>query len=342
MASNDPNIDRLISLYLSRRASESERQELEAWLQASLANRKVFEHLEKLWCSDTRSSSFHHEYDADRKQVRDEIWRAGTKGQQPMKTPVRRTLDIFFWGRVAAAVLLLLLGAWLFAYLTQENTVATPEAIALVEKVNPAGQKSVHKLPDGTQVSLNAASRLVYPEQFADTLRRVYLSGEAFFEVVKDVQRPFVVEAAGTRTQALGTAFNIHAYVEDDTIKIALLEGKVRVEGVDQLQAAILSPGEELLVSKGQSTFSQQSFSYENAIGWKEGRLIFDGTDFAGFCRAIERWYGVTVEVKGTPPSNWHLRAQYQQEDLRHVLRDVCFNKNINFELEDKNVLLTF
>jgi ferric-dicitrate binding protein FerR (iron transport regulator) len=231
----------------------------------------------------------------------------------------------------------------MFSYLIKEKPpTSSPIAVSLIEIKNPAGQRSAYTLPDGTQVWMNAASSLVYPEKFVDTMRLIHLQGEAFFEVVKDPQRPFFVEAAGTRTQALGTAFNINAYPEDDTVKIALLEGKVRVQSADQIQTAILSPGEELLAPKDNTAFSRQQFNYISTFGWKEGILIFDGADFASFRSAIEKWYGVKVETKGALPLDWNIRARYQYEDLRHVLRDICFNKNIKFELDDKKVLITF
>lgn len=332
-----PDIDRLISLYLSRRASERERQELEEWSHASAANREVFERLKKIW-----SMSSHDGYHADMDKLRDQIWITGTEQKHRIKAPVRRTVDIFYWSKVAATFLIFLAGAWLFSYLVKENTALLPETVAWIGKVNPAGQRSIHMLPDGTKVWLNAESSLTYPEKFSDSLRMVHLRGEAFFAVVKDRQKPFIVEAAGIMTQALGTAFNIHAHPEDDVVKVALLEGKVQVQDVGQVQTAILSPGEELLVPKNNLDFSRQQFNYEKTFGWKEEILIFDGADFAGFRRAIEKWYGVKVKVEGIPPDDWHIRARYQHEDLRHVLRDICFNKNIKFELHDKKVLITF
>lgn len=336
MSHHHPDIDHLISLYLSGRASKNERQELEQWISASSVNGKVFERLKEIWamCSPD-------EYRRDMEQVRDRIWAAGTGKQQKVKAPVRRTMDIPYWSKVAAVFLVFLAGAWLFFHLIQEN-VTVPETVALVEKVNPAGQRSSHRLPDGTRVWLNAESSLKYPEKFTDSLRLVELKGEAFFEVAKDQLRPFIVEAAGIQTEALGTAFNIHAYPEDPEMKVALLEGKVRVQNIDQVQTAVLSPGEELLAPKDNAPFSRQPFKYDNTFGWKEGILVFDGADFASFRNTIEKWYGVKVEVKGTAPDDWDIRARYQHEALQHVLRDICFNKNIKFELQDKNVLITF
>ncbi len=339
MNSHRPDIDRLISLYLSQRATENERQELEQWLGASSANRQVFESIRKVW-----SLPSHYKSSSDTAQVRDQIWKAGTGQQQSAPTPLVHGIgNVLYWSKVAAVFFMFLLGAGLFSLLVKENVSSLLTApVALVEIENPAGQRSAYTLPDGTAVWLNAESSLVYPEKFSDTLRVVQLQGEGFFQVTKDLRRPFIVRAAGTSTEALGTAFNINAYSEDDIVKIALLEGKARVQSADRLHTAVLSPGEELLAPKNRSGFSTRQFNYENTFGWKEDILIFDGADFTKFRNTIEKWYGVKVETQGTLPVNWQIRARYQHEELRNVLRDIGFNKNIKFELHDKKVLITF
>nr|WKN39030.1 FecR domain-containing protein [Tunicatimonas sp. TK19036] len=337
MSNHYSDIDRLISLYLSNRASESEKQELEEWLQASEANRDVFRQLKKVWATPAR-----HEHSDELHSVRDQIWIEGTEPQPEVLLSKPRRLHVVYWSKVAATLLIFLMGAWLLSYLIQRNTTVIPETVDLVSQVNPAGQRSTHRLPDGTKVWLNAESSLEYPEKFSDTLRLVKLKGEAFFEVAKDRSKPFIVEADGTKTEALGTAFNINAYPENSSVTIALLEGKVRIEDIAHRQTAILSPGEELLATKETEHFDRRAFDYEKAFGWKESILILDGVNFVSFCRTIEKWYGVKVKVNGTPSDDWHIRARYQHEDLRHVLRDICFNKNIEFEINDKNVVLTF
>ncbi len=170
------------------------------------------------------------------------------------------------------------------------------------------------------------------------------MTGEAFFEVAKNPEKPFVVETEGLTTLVLGTSFNVHAYPESPEIKVALLEGKVQVQNntSSELQTSILSPGEELLAPRDNSTFIKNKFQYENTFGWKEGVLIFDGMDFDGFRKSIENWYGVTVELKGRAPSDWSVRARYQRAPLQHVLQDISFNKNMDFEIKDKTVLVTF
>lgn len=333
MSPQNEDIDRLISLYLSNRASEKEKAQLDGWLQASPENRKVFDRLRQMW---TLSAT--HEYRADMDQVRDAIWLAGTAQKQSMKQPGRKP-DVIYWIKIAATFLIFFFGAWLLLYLIQSGTFS--EEIVWVEEVNPSGQRSTHRLPDGTKVWLNSESSLSYPENFSDTLRQVYLKGEAFFEVVSVADRPFVVEAGGVDTRVLGTSFNINDY-PSDLVRIALLEGKVQVQDTGRIQTAFLSPGQELIARKDGSGFSIQPFNYEQTFGWKEGILIFDGVDFNSFRASIEKWYGVKVAIQGSPPNDWHIRARYQNENLRNVLRDVCFNKNIEFELHDKNVTIIF
>src|SRR5690554_1394333 len=341
MDHSQQDIDQLISLYLSRQASVGQRQALEEWLASSSENRATFHRLEKIW-----AMSIPMEYDRKMDSVRDRIW---TNASIPVEEPKHTHIDShrispFPWTRVAAIFIFFVAGAWLFTEFYKDKETAAPEPVVWLEKVNPSGQRSSHLLPDGTRVWLNVASSLTFPQEFSDTLRQVKLTGEAFFEVAKDAQKPFVVEAEGFNTLVLGTEFNVQAYPEDPEVKVALLEGKVQVQHKDiyQTQTSILSPGEELLAPKDHSEFTKQAFHYESAFGWKEGILLFDGADFQTFRKTIEKWYGVNIEVRGTAPDNWNIRARYQRAALPHVMEDVSFNKNIKFQIEDKTVFITF
>lgn len=339
MKHTEPDIDKLISLYLNQRASADQRQELEQWILASEKNRATFHRLEKIW-----TMSFPANYDPGMDIVRDKIWESAVDETASKPNVAPDSKPRLSWLRIAAVFMLFLLGAWLFSILDKTEEAVAPKAIVWVEKTNPKGQRSSHLLPDGTKVWLNVASQLLFPEQFSDTLRQVKLIGEAFFEVARNAEKPFVVETEGLTTLVLGTSFNVQAYPESSEIKVALLEGKVQVQNnsSSELQTSILSPGEELLAPKDNSTFIKNPFQYENTFGWKDGILVFDGVDFDSFRKAIENWYGVTVQLNGRAPGDWSVRARYQRATLQHVLQDISFNKNMNFEIKDKTVLVTF
>ncbi|MDF9796418.1 transmembrane sensor [Catalinimonas alkaloidigena] len=338
MNNSHPDIDRLIALYLSQKASADEKEALEKWINTSAENKAVFTHLHDAWLSTSETPLA-----PEKIKLRDQIWHNGITENSKTKYAIHREIDLGYWSKIAAIFIFLLMGVGVFSFLVYNNTTSQiTESLAWVKVENPNGRRTVHMLPDGTKVWLNSASSLSYPEKFSDSVRSTKLMGEAFFEVAKNKEKPFIVETADTRTQVLGTSFNIFSYPQNDTVRIALLEGKVKVQSSDHIQTAILSPGEELITSRDNTLFYRRAFDYVATFGWKEGILNFDGTGFYDFCQAIERWYGVQVKFEGKPPVDWQIRARYQNEDLRHVLRDITFNKNINFTLTKDTVLLTF
>lgn len=337
MEHHRPDIDRLIGLYLSRQASKSEEEELEEWLNISKDNRETFYKLQKVW-----SMTFPDEYSIRMDSTRDQIWETGMKQENARRETLRRETLIYRWSKIAAVIALVLLGGWLFTQSVDEGNHLLPEPIAWVTKENPAGQRSVHTLSDGTKVWLNVGSKLVFPKEFSDTLRRVQLVGEAFFEVVSDEKKPFIVEAGTINTEVLGTAFNVQAYPEDREVKVALLAGKVQIKSANQAHATVLVPGEEVIVGRSNAEFIKQPFDYASSFGWKEGILVFDGVDFNSFRSTIEKWYGIKIEVNGQVPNDWSIRARYQRESLQNVLKDISFNKNIEFQFKEKKVYITF
>ena len=105
---------------------------------------------------------------------------------------------------------------------------------AMIDKSNPRGMKTTILLSDGTKVKLNSETSLRYPEYFSDSVRIVYLKGEAFFEVERDESKPFIVISKGIRTKVLGTSFDIRAYPDEVELSVGVVEGKVQVTGTDK------------------------------------------------------------------------------------------------------------
>ncbi|MCE7070831.1 FecR domain-containing protein [Dyadobacter sp. CY327] len=339
MSYNHLHIDHLIAQMLSGYATEQERKELEEWLSASDDNRAVFEELEKVWQAPQDDA---HEKGMD--NIRDQIWENAIANEDEREevTGIQKVFS-FPWRSVAAVFLLVVSGLYFYSNTLKnsESRVAGKRDV-WVEKENPTGKRSVYYLPDSTKVWLNAESTIGFSESFSDTLRYVRLKGEAFFEVVKDTRRPFIVEANGITVQALGTAFNVSQDIGNPDITVALLEGKVKIENKEKTHMVILKPGEQLVASKGNTAFATQPFDYDVALGWKDGILVLQRDDFSTFCRKIEKWYGVKIEVRGNAPDDWEIRARYQNEGLQNVLKDLSFNKEFDYKIEGKNVYLTF
>ena len=150
-------------------------------------------------------------------------------------------------------------------------------------------------LGDGTRVWMNADSRLKYPVCFNDTLREVFLEGEAYFEVAPDSSCPFLVETAQQQIKVLGTKFNVSAYLDEPT-ETTLLEGSVYLTGVVVKGEHQLVPGEQVVIDPVSNEFTVTEVDAENVIAWTLGKFVFDDNTLEQVMKKLERWYGVEVD----------------------------------------------
>mgnify|MGYP000980182590 CR=1 FL=1 len=337
MSSKYSHIDHLIAQYLSGVASEQEKAELDEWILASPLNKQVFDELKKVWHAPP-ALDYHDGMDA----IRDQIWEVAV-GEGEEKGTLFRKLYRFPWRAAAAVFILVMGGLYFYRGGLETNRLSMAEKPAVwIEKESLAGKRSVYFLPDGTKAWLNAGSTIGFSENFSDTLRYVRLQGEAFFEVVKDHKRPFIVEANGVTVQALGTAFNVAQEMGETETTVALVEGKVKVENKEKTHTVILKPGQELVASESNTVFATRKFDADETVGWKDGILVLKQENFSSFCRKIEKWYGVKIVVKGSAPDDWHIMARYQHESLHNVLKDLSFNKKFQYKIEGETVSLSF
>lgn len=166
----------------------------------------------------------------------------------------------------------------------------------------PRGGKYQLILADGTKVWLNAGSSIKYPVHFAVNERMVELSGEAYFEVARDANRPFKVAGAGQVVQVLGTHFDVNAYPDENIVKTTLLEGSVKVYGKsgppDLPGSAItLRPNEQAVFKNDR--LSKVTVDADEFVAWKKGVILFRDADIHDVMRKISRWYNVEVEYRG-------------------------------------------
>ena len=243
-------------------------------------------------------------------------------------------------GKVAAVIIFILLGSAVFIkwdefFVQPEVTV---EQLTPVIKKTEKGQKRTIKLPDGSQVTLNSSSLLtVSPDFMNGETRTVSLQGEAFFEIEKNPERPFLVKADELTTRVLGTSFNINAY-QTEEIKVAVRTGKVQVSSPEL--SLDLVP-DEMAVYKQQEGILKSKFDPMLAFGWKDGYLVFEKADFQTLINKLELWYGVNITVRGEKPRDT-FTAKYHQESLETVLEGISFSGDFEFQIEEKSLLIEF
>ncbi len=234
----------------------------------------------------------------------------------------------------AAAILILISVLYLgVSYLPEQDQ---RTQIALLEKVNPSGQKSRFVLPDGSTVWLNAASKLSYPERFADSLRLVTLEGEAFFDVAHNPEKPFLIRAGNTQIKVLGTSFNV--FTEEEITETVVLSGKV----------VFSSPHDSLLLTshhagrfdKQNDTLEKSYVVAEDYMAWTEGKLIFRDRSLGFVLSKLEKWYGVTFVVNNPSLLDCKITASFQDLSLETVLKQISFITPLRYKIESKQVSL--
>ncbi|MGN6509498.1 MAG: FecR family protein [Chitinophaga sp.] len=200
------------------------------------------------------------------------------------------------------------------------NTISTPRG----------GQYRID-LPDGSRVWLNAASSLTFPASFAGLQERsVELSGEAYFEVAEDANKPFRVISGGHRVEVLGTHFNVNAYHDEPEIKTTLLEGAVKVNG------SLLKPGQQSVMRNGALSIRKADTEMETA--WKNGEFIFDGQDFRTVMRMISRWYDADVVYEYDPKPFRIGGIVSRSRSIEEVLKMIEVTGEVKFRIEDGKI----
>jgi len=244
------------------------------------------------------------------------------------------------WNAAAVLLVLLTIGGMVWYFYPGIRT--SMEQTELIHLATQNGERTVYTLPDGSHVHLNAGSKLTYPASFKGE-RSIVLEGEAFFEVVKDPSKPFIVHTKQISTTVLGTSFNIKAYAESDAVTVALKTGNVSVKTdlAGKWDQISLVPGEKLTYDGGTGLANKEKL-HSDDLAWTEGIMVLDKVGFADFVRIIERWYGAKVETIGSPREDWMINGRFKNKSLAVVLESISFAENINYTLKDNHITLNF
>ncbi|HZF63597.1 MAG TPA: FecR family protein, partial [Chitinophagaceae bacterium] len=311
------NLSELISLKLSGEASQEQLNALDQYLKDHPEAQLHVDQLVLIWKEakvrvpvDSKAAFKSH----IEKLNQDDTPKIAALLEGP---PSRKVIDIrskkmIRIATVAASVLLVLLSIFWF---TNKKTV-TPGAELNLVSTNYGSKKKL-RLPDGTQVWLNSGSSLSYYKNFSKTHREVQLIGEAFFDVVEDKKRPFLIHTKLMDVRVLGTAFNVRSYPDEETSETALIRGLVQITlHQNPGETLFLRPNEKLIVSsssqkqKGNETggqtpriiltqihrLKQENTSIETS--WVNNTLAFDNETLEQIALKLERWFDVNVIIK--------------------------------------------
>ena len=205
--------------------------------------------------------------------------------------------------------------------------------------VVPRGGEYQLILPDGTKVWLNSASKLKYPVAFTGGQRKVFLEGEAYFEVAADTVHPFLVETSGMSVTVLGTGFNVMAYPEEMEAAVTLVHGKVGVQTDHRQQ--ILQPDEQYVYQTTTRRGTVRKVDVSQYVDWKDGILNFDSMPLEELTRRLGRWYDVDFFFVAEELKTLKYSGAFKKyNDIRYVLNIIEEITNVQFVLNERTIVV--
>lgn len=277
----------------------------------------------------------------------------------PVK-PISRVKWMWWSGVAAASVIALFL-------ILPATSILTPVKRAEAKNTvsTNLGSKSKIQLPDGTQVWLNSDSKLTYSENFQGPFREVSLTGEAYFDVVKDKEHPFLIHTQSIDLKVLGTAFNVRSYANEKKTETSLIHGSVEVTLHNNPdKKIILKPNEKLVIQNNQFTMipgktiteafdedepimvlSKVHFQKEDSSAtetlWVKNKLGFDGETLENIASKIERWYDVKIIIREERLKSYEYSGVFEDESLQQVMDALKLTGNFNYTINKKEVIIT-
>lgn len=254
----------------------------------------------------------------------------------------KKSIVPFFrwWSKVAAILIIPLIFACFYFFLT--GVPSNNNNSRVVKYIVPAGQKSNVILADGTHVWLNSGSTLSYPENNSQSVRKVHLEGEAYFEVTKDTQRPFLVETRDYTVKVHGTHFNVQAYTTSKESEVILAEGSVSVLTPDQREIIKMEPGQRFYSDRNKRC-TISNVDPNLYLSWKDNVLSVDNEELQHLIIRMERWYGVKINVVDFERvKNIRYTMTIKTESLREMLSLMNFVTPLTYHINGDKITIKY
>lgn len=320
----------LIAAYLSGNITAVEKAHLMQWVAESEPNRKFFEQMVDLWgaAADDNSEPWPTSTEVAWHRLEEKLFPAADV-LQPSHAKIRPLNYRSVWLRrlaIAASLALVLVAGWQWqqqAQASQWTTVTTA-----------ANERKPIRLPDGTQVWLNAASSLRYQTDFE--VRTLELTGEAFFDVATDSLRPFQVLSGDALVTVLGTSFNLRAYPDEPEVEVSVQEGKVALaQRATPARQIELSAGKAGRYDKPSQQLNVDDEVADNTLAWKDRRLDFENAPMTEIAEAIQRYYKVQVVLENPQLGACRFTGEYEDVSLDDLLAILSASMELQLEAID-------
>ncbi len=255
-----------------------------------------------------------------------------------------RIFNSLFFKYAAMIVVVLGIGFATFKIIkSPEKIVDAPVLMAVANTVAHPANFTVITLPDGTTVKMNASTRIEYPEHFAADIRKVKLSGEAFFEVTRDTLHPFIIETANASVEVLGTSFNVSAYPEAGLVEVNVKTGKVKLtqlaEGNSTSKSAILPAGERGWLNVANGKMGHDMIVTSNYSAWITKEIIFQRTPLTEAFSILEKTYHVKIKIENPEIGKIPYTANFANQELDYIIDVLARTHQLKFVRNDDQIV---
>ncbi|CAN5680364.1 FecR family protein [soil metagenome] len=352
----------LMARSLSGESTAFEDEQLQYLLANDIALQQQYDLMKRMWYAGNKQDQKGMD-EEEKKNISRILQLAKTEVITAEEIPViqiRSRRKYFYALSGVAAVLFLIIAGWIYNY-AGENIPDVKTQNLVAEN----GSRTRTILPDGSTVWLNAGSHISFSENFSGKIREVTLDGEAYFDVIKQPQRPFIVHVAGYDIRVLGTAFNVKSYTTDKTLETTLIRGLVQVtkQGKEQQQPILLHPNEKLIVDKiaanvaeklpdtNEATTNRPANEFkitplsatakENEIietAWVFNRLEFRGDNFKELAGKLERWYNINIVFDDEDVQQLSFNGSFENETAEQALMALKTATLFDYSIEGKEI----
>ena len=212
---------------------------------------------------------------------------------------------------LAASIIVVAGIIWVSNRSAKEEKLAGVEI--LTKKFTERKEQKYLLLPDSTQVWLNAASSLEFPDEFKEDKREVYLTGEAFFDVKHADKISFLIHTRNITTTVLGTAFNIKAYTDQKEITVSVTRGKVKVSRDDKL-VAVLTKGKAVKINNATEKVVEKDIPVENIASWQQGSLVYDDVPLEDIVKDLQNIFNTEIRIEDSVVSKLSITTSFNRD----------------------------
>ena len=333
----DQRFTELLGKQLAGEISPDESVELKSILADNEALRTEYKQLQTYFESETvEDENIDQVFD----RIRAQITVPGASG-----LTVAKNKFYSIWLKVAAVIAIVVAG--ILVYNRAAIFFNKTNQLVLTQALTKSAEVKTIVLADGSTVKMNSGSSLRYPEHFSGDTRNVYLSGEAFFEVKKDAQHPFIVHTEQLAVKVLGTAFDVKAYQNDAFTETTLIRGSVAISLKNNTrQTFILKPNDKFTLVGGKPNLSQLTYFTGTEAdkvmetAWTNHELIYKNNRFDEIARLFERWYDVKITFKEDELKMVKFTGHVDKETIIEALNVLKLIENFNYSIKGKNVYI--